>query len=135
MKTIFVVGTKNSGKTTLVEFIIKRLSDQGWKVAALKHVHHEFTLDGQGKDTFRMRSAGAKEVVSFSPSEIAVLRAPGNTEEEFRKLSRDLEEGGYDYLVIEGFKTFRGISISLQNTHLQDRRGADLPRPRHDPRP
>ncbi len=115
MKTVFVVGTKNSGKTTLAEFIVLKLTERGFKVAALKHIHHEFTLDSAGKDTYRMKKAGAKEVVSFSPSEIAILRSPGDADEEFRRLSEGLTVDGFDYLVIEGFKILSGgISRSFR---------------------
>lgn len=104
VKTVFVVGTKNSGKTTVAEYLVKSLADRGFKVATIKHIHHEFTIDTEGKDTYRMRKAGAKLVVSFSPSEIAMLRPPGDTEKEFGKLSRQMADDGFDFLVIEGFK-------------------------------
>jgi molybdopterin-guanine dinucleotide biosynthesis protein MobB len=104
MKIVFVVGTKNSGKTTVSEFLVKSLSERGLKVATVKHIHHEFTIDTEGKDTFRMRKAGARLVISFSPSEIAILRPPGNVEEEFEELSEQMVTQGFDYLVVEGFK-------------------------------
>jgi molybdopterin-guanine dinucleotide biosynthesis protein B len=108
MKIVFVVGTKNSGKTTVSEFLVRSLSERGLSVATIKHIHHEFTIDTEGKDTFRMRKAGAKLVVSFSPSEIAILRPPGDVEEEFRELSGEMEAEGFDYLVVEGFKVMSG---------------------------
>lgn len=37
-----------------------------------------------------MKKAGAKLVAKFSPAEIALLRAPGDVEEEFMKLSSQL---------------------------------------------
>ena len=104
MKIVFVVGTKNSGKTTVAEYIVKRLADMGHKIATVKHIHHEFTVDTEGKDTYRMSKAGSRMVVSFSPSEIAILRPPGDVEEEFRKLSNQMLEEKFDFLVVEGFK-------------------------------
>jgi molybdopterin-guanine dinucleotide biosynthesis protein MobB len=104
LKTIFVFGTKNSGKTTIAEYLVKGLSDRGFTVGNIKHIHHEFTIDTEGKDTYRMRKAGSKMVASFSPSEIALLRAPGDVEVEFVKLSKQLAEDRFDYLVVEGFK-------------------------------
>jgi len=103
-KTIFVVGTKNSGKTAVAEYIVRRLSEMGFRVGALKHIHHEFTIDSEGKDTYRMRKAGAGLVVSFSPSEIALLRPPGDPKEEFNELSRKMADDGFDFLVVEGFR-------------------------------
>jgi molybdopterin-guanine dinucleotide biosynthesis protein MobB len=115
LKTIFVFGTKNSGKTTIAEYLVKGLSDRGFTVGTIKHIHHEFTIDTEGKDTYRMREAGAKLVASFSPSEIALLRAPGDVEEEFVKLSKQLAEDRFDFLVVEGFKVISvGISAVLR---------------------
>jgi molybdopterin-guanine dinucleotide biosynthesis protein MobB len=113
LKTIFVFGTKNSGKTTIAEYLVKGLSDRGFTVATIKHIHHEFTIDTEGKDTYRMRKAGSKLVASFSPSEIALLRAPGDVEEEFVKLSKQMAEERFDYLVVEGFKV---ISVGFPAT-------------------
>jgi molybdopterin-guanine dinucleotide biosynthesis protein MobB len=104
LKTIFVFGTKNSGKTTIAEYIVKALSEMGLTVGTIKHIHHEFTIDKEGEDTYRMKQAGSKLVASFSPSEIALLRASGDLEVEFRKLSKQLAEDRFDYLVVEGFK-------------------------------
>jgi len=115
LKTIFVFGTKNSGKTTIAEYLVKGLSDRGFTVGTIKHIHHEFTIDTEGKDTYRMRKAGSKLVASFSPSEIALLRAPGDVEEEFVKLSRQMAEDRFDYLVVEGFKVVSvGFSPALR---------------------
>ncbi|HVP23801.1 MAG TPA: molybdopterin-guanine dinucleotide biosynthesis protein B [Conexivisphaerales archaeon] len=104
MKTVFVVGTKDSGKTTVAEFLVKSLSDRGYKVGTIKHIHHEFTMDTEGKDTYRMREAGSQKVVSFSPNEIAIIRAPGDVQKEFEGMAKEMEAEGFDFLVVEGFK-------------------------------
>ncbi len=103
-KTVFVVGTKNSGKTAVAEYMVRRLTEMGFMVGAMKHIHHEFTIDSEGKDTYRMRKAGARLVMSFSPSEIALIRPPGDPREEFEELSRNMADDGFDFLVVEGFK-------------------------------
>jgi len=38
---IGIVGWKNSGKTTLVERVVPILVQQGFKVATVKHTHHD----------------------------------------------------------------------------------------------
>jgi molybdopterin-guanine dinucleotide biosynthesis protein MobB len=103
-KAVFVVGTKNSGKTTVAEFLVRALAERRFKVAAAKHVHHNFTIDTEGKDTYRMRKAGAEVVASFSPSEVAVLGTPGRLEKEFQGLSKKLSDDGFDFLIVEGFR-------------------------------
>ena len=71
---ISVVGKTNSGKTTLIEKIIPELKKRGYKVGAIKHDIHQFEIDHQGKDTYRMTQAGADTVVIASSEKIAMIR-------------------------------------------------------------
>ncbi|MDP6463131.1 MAG: molybdopterin-guanine dinucleotide biosynthesis protein B, partial [SAR324 cluster bacterium] len=52
-----------TGKTTLLSRLIPILDDRGIKVGVIKHAHHEFEMDREGKDSFRFRQAGAGEVL------------------------------------------------------------------------
>lgn len=52
-----------TGKTTLLEQVIPMLVEQGTRVALIKHSHHDIDLDKPGKDSFRLRKAGASQVV------------------------------------------------------------------------
>ncbi len=58
MKILTVVGTKNTGKTTLVTMLVQELVKRGHKVGTIKHTHHDFDLEG--KDTWKHRKAGAR---------------------------------------------------------------------------
>jgi len=72
---ISVVGLKKSGKTTVVEHIVKRLVTMNYRVGTIKSmVHSNFTIDVEGKDTFRHRQAGASFVISLSRNETAFIR-------------------------------------------------------------
>jgi len=59
-------GWSGSGKTTLIEQLIPRFVGQGLTVSLVKHAHHEFDLDQPGKDSFRHREAGCREVLVTS---------------------------------------------------------------------
>ena len=59
-------GWSGSGKTTLIEQLIPRFGAQGLTVSLVKHAHHEFDLDQPGKDSFRHREAGCREVLITS---------------------------------------------------------------------
>ncbi len=61
-----VCGVKNSGKTTLLEKLIKEFIRRGYRVAVVKHDGHEFQADTEGTDTFRMQKAGAYGTCIFS---------------------------------------------------------------------
>ena len=67
MKVLGISGWSGCGKTTLIVSLIPRLKAQGLTVSTLKHAHHEVDLDTPGKDTYRHREAGAREVLLCNP--------------------------------------------------------------------
>ena len=66
MIVIGIVGWKNSGKTRLVQELIKYFVTKKLKVGTIKHAHHNFDIDKQDTDSFLHRKAGAKEVLISS---------------------------------------------------------------------
>lgn len=61
-----VVGGKKSGKTSTIELLVKELAHRGYRVAVAKHIPEpDFTIDTDGKDTWRFGQAGAKIVVGY----------------------------------------------------------------------
>ena len=52
-----------TGKTTLIEQLIPLLIEQGLRIALVKHSHHDIEMDKPGKDSYRLRKAGASQVV------------------------------------------------------------------------
>ncbi len=63
---ISVAAYSGSGKTTFIEKLISYLTDQGYKIAVLKHDGHDFDADKKGKDTWRFAKAGASRVILIS---------------------------------------------------------------------
>jgi ABC-type dipeptide/oligopeptide/nickel transport system ATPase subunit len=61
-KVFGLTGVSNSGKTTLEEELIAWFRFESNTVSTIKHAHQGFDIDKPGKDSFRMRAAGAKEV-------------------------------------------------------------------------
>ena len=103
MKIFGVVGWKNSGKTTLVERLIGVLLKKGLKVSTIKHSHHKFQIDKNGKDSFRHRKAGASETILASDYEWVkfssnVPNIPGEIEFFLNQL------GDVDLVLVEGYK-------------------------------
>ena len=66
-------GWSGSGKTTLIEQVIPRLSASGLVVSLVKHAHHSFDVDQPGKDSFRHRLAGCREVLVSSHARWALM--------------------------------------------------------------
>ncbi|WP_193394275.1 molybdopterin-guanine dinucleotide biosynthesis protein B [Aquitalea magnusonii] len=63
MYVLGVAGYSGSGKTTLLEKIIPLLLAAGVDVAVIKHTHHDVDWDQPGKDSWRHRQAGARQVL------------------------------------------------------------------------
>lgn len=73
MRIFGFAGWSGSGKTTLVEQLIPRLSNRGLRVSLIKHAHHDFEIDVPGKDSFRHRHAGCREVLVSSANRWALI--------------------------------------------------------------
>ena len=68
-----IVGYSDSGKTTYLERLIPELVKRGVRILAVKHDVHGFEMDKPGKDSFRLKQAGAATSVISSPEKIAVI--------------------------------------------------------------
>lgn len=98
-----VTGWKNSGKTTLTARLIAELTHRGYAVSVIKHAHEGFDIDHRGRDSFKLREAGAFEVVLSSPSRFALMRELGRRPEmPFAEIVAQV--GPCDLLLVEGFK-------------------------------
>jgi molybdopterin-guanine dinucleotide biosynthesis adapter protein len=103
MKVYGITGWKNSGKTTLIERLIAAYGARGLSVSTIKHTHHSFDTDRPGKDSFRHRAAGARQVLLASQTRWALLTenraAP---EPDLAALLARLDP--VDLVLVEGFK-------------------------------
>ncbi|MGQ9615376.1 MAG: molybdopterin-guanine dinucleotide biosynthesis protein B [Spirochaetota bacterium] len=68
------VGASNSGKTTLLEKVIKALNKRGYRVAVVKHIIRGFELDLKGKDSWRLKRAGANPLILSSPERVTFIQ-------------------------------------------------------------
>ena len=103
MKVVGFCGYSGSGKTTLVEQLIGRLKRAGLRVSVVKHAHHDFDIDHEGKDSWRHRQAGAGEVVIASSRRMAKMREfEAGTAPNLHDLIAELNE--CDWVLVEGFK-------------------------------
>ena len=103
MKVVGFCGYSGSGKTTLVEQLIVRLKRAGLRVSVVKHAHHDFDIDHEGKDSWRHRQAGAGEVVIASSRRMAKMREfEAGTAPNVHALIAELND--CDWVLVEGFK-------------------------------
>jgi len=71
---ISVVGKSDSGKTTLIERLVKELKGRGYRVGTVKHDYHGFEVDKEGKNSWRHGQAGADTVAISSPTKLALIK-------------------------------------------------------------
>ena len=104
MAIIAVIGGKRSGKTTAVEALVKGLTKHGYKVATVKHVSEkDFTIDTEGKDTWRHAKAGANIIVTVASNEIAVIRKADTHNYRISDITKTFENE-VDIIIFEGFR-------------------------------
>lgn len=72
-KAFCITGWSNSGKTTLIEGLIRCLSARGLRVSVIKHSHHAVAPDRPGSDTERYLRAGAA-AAAFSGEGGGIIR-------------------------------------------------------------
>jgi len=110
MKIISVIGTKDTGKTTLMVKIVEELVNRGFKVGTVKHVHGKF--DVEGKDTWKHKESGAELVIGSGNETLFLL----NQHLELDNILTMTEcMKNLDYLVVEGFKHSHYAKISVSS--------------------
>ena len=98
-------GWSGSGKTTLVEQVVSHLVGLDYDVATVKHAHHHFDADIPGKDSFRHRQAGARQVLVSSAHRSALFSEHvARAEPDLPQLLQQLAPS--DLVLVEGFKKY-----------------------------
>jgi molybdopterin-guanine dinucleotide biosynthesis protein B len=117
MKVIGVAGFKNAGKTTLVEKLVSHLTAEGYRISTVKHAHHSFDIDHEGRDSFRHRKAGASEVAVISRERTAIIHElRGEAEPTLEDVLSALKP--CDLVIIEGYKRDAHDKIEVRNLAL-----------------
>jgi molybdopterin-guanine dinucleotide biosynthesis adapter protein len=116
LPTLGFVGSSGSGKTTLLEGVIALLSDRGVRLAVIKHAKAGFDLDPDPrKDSHRIRSAGAAQVMVASRDRWALMAEQADPLEEpsLRSMLRHLDPEQVDAVLVEGFRHERYPKIEV----------------------
>lgn len=114
-----IAAFSGTGKTTLLTQVIPLLREAGLMVGLIKHSHHAFEIDQPGKDSHRLRLAGANPVMLSSLRRRAIMteheppREPSLDEE-----LTHLPQSGLDLILVEGFKRERFPKIELHRPAL-----------------
>ncbi len=99
-----ISGYSGSGKTTLLEKLLPLLQQQNLRVGVIKHTHHNAYIDIPGKDSWRMKEAGATQVAIVSDKRWAIMTETANTAISLTKLATQFSSDLNDLILVEGFK-------------------------------
>ncbi len=103
MRIFGIVGWKNTGKTGLMERLVREISSRGISVSTVKHAHHRFDVDHKGKDSYRHRESGAHEVLLSSRTRWALMHEiREDAEPTLDELLAHLAP--VDLVLVEGYK-------------------------------
>ena len=114
------VAYSGTGKTTLLEKLIPLLNSQGIRIGVIKHAHHDFELDHPGKDSYRLRKAGASQTLVASAQRWALITenpAP-HLDPDLDALVAQLTQSELDLILVEGFKHVPYPRIELHRPSL-----------------
>ncbi len=124
MQVISVIGYSGSGKTHIIEFLIKKFKTElNLEVSVVKYIH-EHRIDEEGKDSFKFSEAGA--VFSVSKNKFNQNAIYLNKKISLDALIDWLNKSPFkvDLIIIEGFrdasyptilcvKEFKDIEVQL----------------------
>jgi molybdopterin-guanine dinucleotide biosynthesis protein B len=96
------IGWHDSGKTTIIREIVKRLHHKGYKIAVIKSSkHRELNLDSPGSDSYLYRDDGIESVAILCPGNLILFQ--DNHGEDLKSLALRLFPDA-DMVIGEGFK-------------------------------
>ena len=121
-----ITGYSGTGKTTLLEKLIPALTARNINVGLIKHSHHNVDVDTAGKDSYRLRKAGANPTMVVCAERWALMTETAELT-NFDDLVEKFVDQHVDLVLVEGFKHEGIPKIQLH------RQAIDKPVPDLDP--
>jgi molybdopterin-guanine dinucleotide biosynthesis protein MobB len=100
--TVAIVGRSKTGKTTLIEKLIKELNSRNYRIATVKNTLHKADFDIPGKDTWRHMQAGSQATALSSADTIMIVKKK-NGSDDLAQILR-FYDNDYDLIIVEGYK-------------------------------
>lgn len=109
-----------SGKTTLLKKLLPRLREAGLRIGMIKHTHHDFDIDQPGKDSYRLRKAGAEQMLIASGRRWALIveTAEQTGDPQLQAMIERMDGQRLDLILVEGFKHESFPKIELHRPAL-----------------
>ena len=104
MNRVFgIVGWSGSGKTDLTTRVISYYSQKNIIVSSIKHTHHDFEIDKEGKDSQKHIQSGANEVILYNEFKWALISRLQKKSTSINKILDKFEKKD-QIILIEGLK-------------------------------
>jgi molybdopterin-guanine dinucleotide biosynthesis protein MobB len=116
-KILGFVAPSGSGKTTLIEQLIALLKNSGLSLAAIKNSHHQVEIDQPGKDSYRLRQAGAVQTMLVSPGRWALVTEM-DASLSLTQAVAQLDIDKLDLIIVEGFQQDKHPKIEIHRPSL-----------------
>lgn len=118
-----VAAGSNTGKTTVITQLLPLFANNNLRVSVIKHAHHQFDIDYPGKDSYKIREAGAVQTLIASSQRWALMtemtRTPEyNQEANLDALIAQLDSAYADLILVEGFKCANIPKIEVHRPSL-----------------
>ncbi len=108
-----------TGKTTLLEKLLPLISARGFTIGLIKASHHSIELDKPGKDSYRLRKAGASQLLLSTPERsICFTEHKKPTEPSLEEQLQLLDLKQLDFVLVEGFRNAAIPKIELYRQEL-----------------
>lgn len=109
-----------TGKTTLLEQLIPRLIAQGVQIAVVKHSHHDIEFDKPGKDSYRLRKAGACQLLLAGTQRAVLFDEYGQQQDkQLIEQLQLLNTQNLDLVLVEGYRDEPFDKIELNRSVLK----------------
>ena len=107
------------GKTTLIEQLIPLLTKQGLNIGMVKHSHHDIEMDKPGKDSYRLRKAGASQLVLAGTHRSILFSEYDQPRDSLlAEQLQLLQTDQLDLVLVEGFRHESFSKIELHRSDL-----------------
>lgn len=109
-----------TGKTSLLTKLLPLLNAEGLRIAVVKHAHHAFDIDHPQKDSYKIRQAGAQQMLITSKKRMAWISEFSDDREEptLGETLTALQPATLDLVLVEGFKRESFAKIELHRPSL-----------------
>lgn len=113
-----IAAFSGTGKTTLIEKLLPLLGNKGLRTGLVKASHHRVEPDPPGKDSYRLRRAGASQLVLSMPGRsLCYTEYPPGYPRQLTEQLQLLNQSLLDLILVEGF---RDAPINKIELHRRD---------------